>query len=152
MASWSDLQQAEPALAREGQRLLYQYGVGLAFLATIRPDGGPRIHPICPVITDGGLYAFIAPSPKLSDLRRNGQYALHCFLPEDTDDEFYVTGTATEISDPGRCDAVRAACAHSVADDEVLFEFGIERCLLGKYEARGVFPPAYTRWVAPESC
>jgi hypothetical protein len=25
--------------------------VGLAFVATVRPDGGPRVHPMCPVIT-----------------------------------------------------------------------------------------------------
>lgn len=148
MATWADLQRAEPDMAREGQRLLHQFGVGLAFLATIRPDGGPRMHPICPVITDGGLYAFIADSPKLNDLRRDGRYALHSFLPEDTDDEFYLTGAASEISDPRLRASVLAACQHSVSEGEVLFAFDIERCLLARYEARGVFPPTYTRWSA----
>lgn len=150
MATWADLQRAQPELAAEGKRLFYQFGVGLGFLATTRPDGGPRLHPICPVITGGGLYAFINQSPKMRDLRRNGHYALHAFLPEDTDDEFYVTGTAREVTDPNVRERVRGACQHSVADDEVLFEFGISRCLLGTYEARGVFPPTYSRWRAPE--
>jgi hypothetical protein len=149
MAGWGDLEQDSPDLAAEGRRLLYQFGVGLAFLATIRKDGGPRLHPICPVIAEGGLYAFINRSPKLNDLRRNGQYALHFFLPADVDDEFYVTGTAREVSDPQRRESIRSACKHPVADDEVLFEFDIHRCLLAKYEARGVFPPAYTRWGDP---
>jgi hypothetical protein len=37
-----------PARSRRGrQSLLYQFGVGLAFLSTVRPDGGPRLHPLC---------------------------------------------------------------------------------------------------------
>jgi hypothetical protein len=29
-------------LAEAGGALLYNYGLGLGFLATVRPDGGPR--------------------------------------------------------------------------------------------------------------
>jgi hypothetical protein len=47
MARWADLENEAPAIAEKGHALLYQYGIGLAFLATIRGDGGPRLHPIC---------------------------------------------------------------------------------------------------------
>lgn len=151
MATWAELAREEPEMAAAGERLINQYGVGLGFLATIRPDGGPRIHPICPVITDGGLYAFLGESPKLKDIRRNGKYALHAFLPEDNDDEFYLTGTAAEIGDPQRVADVRAACAHSVRDDEILVAFDIQRCMYAEYRERGAFPPTYTRWVAPDA-
>lgn len=58
--------------------MFYEHGLGLGFLATTRPDGGPRVHPICPVLA-GNLYAFIVPGPKLADLRRDPRYryALH---------------------------------------------------------------------------
>jgi hypothetical protein len=66
-----------PDLAGEGRQLFYEHRVGLGFLATVRPDGGPRVHPICPLVTPEGLYGFIVPGPKLKDLRRDSGYALH---------------------------------------------------------------------------
>jgi hypothetical protein len=74
--------------------------VGLGFLATVREDGGPRLHPVCPVIAVEGLYMFVVPSPKRADLRRDGRYALHSYPPEEVDDEFFVTGRAAEVRDP----------------------------------------------------
>ncbi len=40
-ASWAEFAAAMSDMAAAGQRLLYQYGVGRAFLATVRADGGP---------------------------------------------------------------------------------------------------------------
>ena len=62
MISWSDFKAQQPDLARQGADLLYHFGVGLAFLATVRADGGPRLHPMCPLLAETGLYAFIVPS------------------------------------------------------------------------------------------
>ncbi len=77
METWGSFAAVAPALAAMGRHFLYQYGVGLGFLATVRRDGGPRVHPICPILTDGALLALIVPGPKLDDLRRDGRYALH---------------------------------------------------------------------------
>ncbi|HEY5859818.1 MAG TPA: hypothetical protein VIX62_05995, partial [Actinomycetota bacterium] len=66
---WREFSALRPDLADAGKQLLYQFGVGLAFLGTVRADGGPRLHPFCPVIDDG-LFAFIVPSPKRDDLHR----------------------------------------------------------------------------------
>jgi hypothetical protein len=149
MPRWGDFEAAMPEMAAEGQKLFYQFGLGLGFLATIRPDGGPRLHPMCPIVAEGGLYAFIGPSPKLGDLRRNGHYAMHAFPPEAVDDEFYVTGRAVEVGDRDVIAAVRAAYKAPIqSDDEVLFEFHLERALWAKYESRPSWPPAYTRWKA----
>src|SRR5881296_3019808 len=109
MATWAQFETSAPEMAVEGRNLFYQFGPGLGFLATVRPDGGPRLHPICPIITEGGLHAFIVPSPKREDLRRDGRYALHCFPPEETDDEFYVTGRAVEVHDARLREAAVAA-------------------------------------------
>jgi hypothetical protein len=46
--SWAEFAHARPDLGDADRRLLYQFGVGLAFLATVRADGGPRLHPMCP--------------------------------------------------------------------------------------------------------
>ena len=83
MISWKDFQAQQPELARQGAGLFYHYGVGLAFLGTVRADGGPRLHPMCPLLTATGLYAFIVPSPKQRDLHRDGRYAMHSFPLDD---------------------------------------------------------------------
>lgn len=147
MASWAAFEAALPELAAEGKRLIYQYGVGLGFLATVRKDGGPRLHPICPIVAEGGLFAFIVPSPKCRDLQRDGRYALHAFTPENVDDEFCVTGRAAEVADPDLRARVAAAYHARVAPEHVLFAFDIEHCLHAKYRQRGDWPPAYTTWV-----
>jgi hypothetical protein len=147
MATWAEFEAEAPQMAAEGRRLFYQFGIGLGFLATVRPDGGPRLHPICPIVAEGGLYAFIVPSPKCEDLRRDGRYALHSYPPADVDDEFYVTGRVTEVVEAKVRDAVAAAYRGPVHEDDALFTFDLERCLLAKYKQRGDWPPTYTRWV-----
>lgn len=151
MATWQVFAEAMPEMAAAGQALLYQFGPGLGFLATVRRDGGPRIHPICPLIVAGRLVALIIDSPKRADLLRDGRYALHCFPPEQVDDEFSVTGRATAAPDPDLRAAVSAAVqaqGTTHGADDLLFEFDIERALHAAYPARGPgsWPPAYTRW------
>ena len=148
MARWAEFESAMPEMAAEGQRLLYQFGEGLGFLATVRKDGGPRLHPMCPIIANSGLYAFIIPSPKQNDLRRDGRFAMHSFLPVDIDDAFYTTGTAIEILDPEIRQFVNDSYKNAVHENHALFEFHLERCLLTSYRYRGDWPPTYTRWSA----
>lgn len=109
---------------------MQQYGPGFGYLATVRADGGPRVHPVSPVITDEGLFCFVIDSPKRRDLERDGRYALHSFPPEESDDEAYVAGQARPVTDPARvarlADSVRAA----PQVDWRLFEFTVEVAML----------------------
>jgi hypothetical protein len=155
MASWSELERDAPALAGAGRALLYQFGVGLGYLATVRPDGGPRLHPFCPILHEGRLYGLIGHSPKQGDLLRDGRYAIHSFPSPERDDEFYLTGRAAQRGDAALAAAVRRtmnATGATSSGDEALFEFDIERVLLATYKKRGEpdnFPPAYTKWADP---
>src|ERR1700724_3804921 len=99
MARWGDLRSARPDLAEAGQALLYQFSVGLAFLGTVRRDGGPRTHPICPLLANDGLYAFLVPSPKRADLVRDPRYSLHSFPSPQNEDAIYLTGDARRCDD-----------------------------------------------------
>jgi len=156
VATWRDLTEQRPDLAEAGRGLLYQFGVGLGFLATIRLDTGPRVHPMCPILHDDRLLAFIVPSPKLEDLRRDGRYALHCFPPADNEDAFYVTGRARIIDD----DALRAVVAQQFVaerstivvpppgDDQALVELDIDTVLLTRTTGHGDFDPQHTVWKA----
>jgi hypothetical protein len=109
MNRWRELVDRQPELAEAGRTLLYQFGVGLDFLATIRRDGGPRLHPVCPFIVDSGLHLFLIPSLKLDDLHRDGRFALHSYPCADNEDEFYITGPAVFQSDSKSIDQSRAA-------------------------------------------
>ena len=151
MKRWSDFAKERPDLAEAGRALIYQHTVGLGYLATVRADGGPRLHPVCPTIAHGGLYLFILnQSPKIHDLHRDGRYALHSFPCPDGDDEFYVTGRVGVVDD----DAVRhrvyeaytATGAHT--SNDTLFELFVERVLYAKYRERPSFPPDYSKWSA----
>jgi hypothetical protein len=157
MLSWKQFSEVRPDLATLGASLLYEFGsIGLGFLATVRADGGPRVHPICPLLTDEGLYGFIVPGPKLDDLRRDTRYALHCetFPPPRHDDAFYVTGRASERDDPILRAALTDQFLHERQldepwagfDDQALVEFGVERCLVTLTDARDGFPAGHTTW------
>ncbi len=136
--------------------MLYQHGVGLGFLATARPDGRPRVHPMCPLIGDEGLFAFIVPSPKQRDLKKNGAYALHSFPCPANEDAFYLTGRAALVPDADRREAlarqfVAERDAFGVVPpsaDDVLFEFDIESCLLTRTTGHGDPAPNHTVWRA----
>src|SRR2546423_11902756 len=101
MVTWIAFNRERPDLSEAGKALLYQFGVGLAFIATRRQDGRPRLHPICPLLSESGLFAFIIPSPKQADLRRDGVYAMHSFPCPDNEDAFYITGRARLVGDAG---------------------------------------------------
>ena len=149
MATWGEFAEAAPDLAAAGQRLFYQFGVGLGFLATVRNDGGPRLHPMCPMIAGGRIYAFIIPSPKRDDLLRDGRYAMHSFPPKDVDDEFYLSGRAALVSDSVKRAELVAAYHIPVPDDHELFSFDVERALLVTYKHRGDFSPTKRTWRDP---
>ena len=55
MITWTEFEKAQPALATAGRGQLYVYGLGLGFLATVRANGAPRVHPVCPVASPAGL-------------------------------------------------------------------------------------------------
>jgi hypothetical protein len=154
MGSWREFSELRPELAEAGRRLFYQYGVGLAFLATTRSDGGPRVHPMCPIITDDGVFAFIVPGPKRSDLHRDGRYAMHSFPAEENEDAFSVTGRAMQVTDEAtvadlsRRYATERAAAEpppEIATWE-LFSFDVRSCLLTRTVGHGDPEPRHETW------
>lgn len=154
MISWRDFSAQQPELANQGAELLYHFGVGLAFLSTVRTDGGPRLHPICPQLTDDGLYAFVIPSPKRKDLHRDGRYAMHSFPMEDNEDAFYLTGVASYVTNPGIRDQLGRQFAEERSEfampppgaEQHLFEFHLQAALLTRTTGHGDPAPQHTTW------
>jgi hypothetical protein len=127
--AWSRFAGERPAMAEAGAVLLTAFTIG--YLATLRVDGSPRIHPVTVSIHDGRIWIFaIDGSRKAADLRRDGRYALHSFprFPSDegwSDEEFAVGGRADPIVDPEVRSAVRAVHNDSVGDTDWLFELRV---------------------------
>jgi hypothetical protein len=133
MASWSEFAAASPQLAEAIRDLVHQYGPGLGYLATVRADGGPRVHPVSPVITEEGLFCFLIDSPKRRDLERDGRYALHAFPPEDNDDEAYLAGEAHPVTDEAQVDRLAQALNAAPQVDWRLFEFTVEVAMVARH-------------------
>ena len=153
MATWEDMATARPEMeARARELFLVEQPdapgpAGLGYLATVRSDGGPRVHPVSPAVLDGRLYVYVLlSSPKLADLRGDGRYALHSWPKPFTDDgfddeEFYVTGRAISVSDPALHERVSQAVGDR-SESGASFELDIERAM-HKARAGGL---GYTVW------
>ena len=135
--SWEEFAKADPEMAEFGRKLFERNPI--AYLATVRKDGGPRVHPICPAIVQGRLYvSIIGTSPKRHDLNRDGRYVLHS-LPGPNDAEFNIRGRAVQVEDIETLSTIRAAITGTVitTDKDIFFELKIEQAFSAVYENLG---------------
>jgi ribonuclease HI len=128
---WSEFAAVVPEMAEAGERMMRAFTVG--YLATLRPEGGPRVHPVSVSLTGGGLYVFlIAGSRRAQDLVHDPRYALHVFPhapSEDAwdDEEFELEGRVRPVSDPAALRSLRAAHTDSAGPDDAAYELLVER-------------------------
>ena len=125
VATWAEFAGAEPEMAAIGAALLKKHGLG--YLATVRADGSPRVHPVCPFIIDGRVFvATQHTSPKARDQLRDPRYVLH-LLPGEDDEEFRFRGRVRAVTDEAERAMVREHGPHFVTVDDVYFEYDIEQ-------------------------
>ena len=145
--SWKILETRAPEIAAFGKARL---DGKVAYLATIRKDGSPRVHPFTPIIGEGRFFAFMEPtSPKGHDLRSDGRFAIHCSVTDTSGDsgEFIVTGKARPIDDPELRTLATKLCSYKPAERYVLFEFDIESAASTEYKDG---EPVRARWKIDE--
>lgn len=102
MITWEEFEQVDPGLAAFGRERVHRC---VSFIATVRADGSPRVHPVTPWIAAGRLLVRMYPSsPKVADLERDPRYALHSMM--DNDDgiggELSLRGRASRLEDSAR--------------------------------------------------
>ena len=139
MKGWAAFAEVAPEFAEAGKRLLVgDDGVAIAFLATADGTGAPHLSPVCPIFAGGDLYLSASGrTPKVRHLRDNGRFALHAFLGE-SDEEFRVSGVASEVVDPDERSAVHDAIRFAVFDPEdPIFRFWIEAAVWVYWERAG---------------
>jgi len=134
MVTWGTFEERAARVAAFGRE---RVDGRVSFLATVRPDGGPRVHPVTPWIADGRLYVrMYRSSPKAADLERDPRYALHSMM--DNDDgiggEFSLRGSAVRVDDPGQVAAALSAVGEPGTRPLVLFTFGVDSAMTTEYE------------------
>jgi len=139
VASWTDFVADAPDIAARGAVLLAaptqqdaskKSWFGMAFIATVRPDGSPHLSPVCPIVTQGRMFIAAVP-PKRTNLEDNGQFVLHAFLGRD-DAEFQISGHAIPCDFEPYIEAVKKAVEGTgmLSDPdskELIFELDIEQ-------------------------
>ena len=138
MVTWHDFEVAEPEIAAFAVRRL---AGRVAYLATIRPDGGPRVHPVTPIIGAGHLFLFMEPtSPKGRDLQRDSRYALHCGVEDNQggEGEVIVQGRAEFVEAPERRTLAIASSSYQPHDRYILFELFLGQLSITIYEQDGI--------------
>jgi hypothetical protein len=132
----------------------------ISYLATVRADGAPRLHPFCPILAGGRLFAAIPwSSPKGHDLRRDARCVIHA-LPGPEDDELCIRARARDVSSDG---AIRALVVGIVtasgvggmietASHDALFEFDLVRVDVARWLDIGQpgTRPVRRRWAAQQ--
>jgi len=133
MATWGAFETEESELAAFGRERIDRR---VSFLATIRGDGGPRVHPVTPWIVDGHLYVrMYETSPKVADLGRDARYALHSMMDNDEGDggECALRGMAEGVRDPDVVAAAYAAVVELSGPPLVLFELLVDEVVTTTY-------------------
>ena len=124
MATWDEFAAADPEMAAIGTAMLDAQK--LAYLATVRADGSPRLHPVSPFIINGHLIvATPAESPKARDQIRDPRVVIH-LLPGKDDAEFRIRCRAKLIPPGAHRERVVAEGPHYARDEDHLFEYEIE--------------------------
>jgi hypothetical protein len=148
VVSWGRFEADAPDLAALVLELLRRDGIDQAFLATVRGDEAPRIHPVYVGIVDGRLWTF-ASGVKRADLEQDGRYALHPHQDADVPNEAALRGRARKVDDTAERAAVAATWSFTPDDAFGLFELDIESALIGRRDTADEWPPRYTTWRAP---
>lgn len=132
MTTWTEFTQLAPEIAAFGET---RFRRTVSYLGTVRADGGPRVHPVTPILGDS-LYLFMEPtSPKGKDLQRDPRFTLHCAVEDSSggEGEFYVRGTARFSEDPAERAKAVAASSYVPSDRYVLFVLSVDFAFMNQY-------------------
>jgi hypothetical protein len=146
MATWKLFSDSTPELAFFGEQRM---NGKICYLATIRLDGSPRVHPVSPFIADGHLFLHMEPgSPKKHDLLRDSRFALHCSVEDNSGGggEFLIRGRGKLISDAALCTLAFEQAKESGLEPKeryILFELSVEEAMSTIYQDDG---PVRKKW------
>ncbi len=149
MTSWADFVSQAPQLSAYMQLRISDDATGrITYVATVRKDGGPRVHPVKIFPAGDGLFLYMYPeSPKGLDLQRDPRIALHAAVTPNPFEsgELAAWGTTTVITDPQVRTVANAAApfASPPPEENVLYEISLD-LVIGTPVIDG--KPVHLRW------
>lgn len=136
MVRWQIFADRHPELARRGALRLFEFGGGLAFLSTPRPQGEPLLQPVFPLISGGRMFVLRTPT----NIRRRfvesrEAYALEAFPLAGRDmGSFYLTGRCVLVGSPAKQSELARQVRHLGRPDGAVFELLIEWALFSGWD------------------
>lgn len=131
--SWEVFAREEPEMTAFGRERL---DGKVAYIATTRADGSPRVHPVTPIVGDNRLFVFMEPtSPKGKDLMRDSRFALHCSVENNTggEGEFVAAGVSSLVTDPPTREVAARFSSYTPVDRYILFELVVTSAQSTRY-------------------
>jgi hypothetical protein len=128
---WAELMATNPEFATAIRVCLT--GHRHCVLATLRPDGSPRVNGIEPWFSSEDLFLGMMPgSRKAADLDRDGRFALHSApVDEDLQDpDARLRGEAIRVTDAAEIRAFAASLPHSGDEEMDLFRADLTGAVL----------------------
>lgn len=147
--SWARFEGAEPTLGDLG-RSAFAKERGPSFLATVRKDALPRVHPVTPLFTSSHLIVYMYPtSPKGRDLQQDGRFALHSPVRDHdgTGGEFTIRGLGRLIEGTDLAQTVGQE-GYPFKTGFVRYELCVSRATAVNYADDG--QRDIQRWMAPD--
>lgn len=133
MLSWGELQLAAPDIAEFGRQRL---DGKVAYLATLRGNGDPRVHPVTAFLSNTRCFIFAEPdSSKVRDLSRNGKFHLHCAMSDSSGSsgEFQMSGTVVEVREQAFRAEAEANCPFRPSARSILYELRLQEAVATSY-------------------
>ena len=133
METWSELKRAAPDIAAFGRDRL---DGKVAYLATSKTTGKPRVHPVTAILSDQHCFIFAEPdSSKVRDFSFNPLFSLHCAMSDSSGSsgEFQMTGEACQVQDLALREEAEANCTFRPSVRSILFELRVEEAVATSY-------------------
>ena len=108
----------------------------VAYLATTKTSGKPRVHPVTAILSDQHCFIFAEPdSSKVRDFGLNPQFSVHCAMSDSSGSsgEFRMTGEAVQIQDPAMREEAQVNCTFRPSSRSILFELQVEEAIATSY-------------------
>ena len=146
--SWQSLLIEAPEIAEFGQQRI---DGKVAYLATLRKNGLPRMHPVTPVVGGGRCFIFADPgSSKVKNFNLNAEFCLHCGMSDSSGSsgEFQISGIARACTDTASRQIAEAACSYRPASVFKLYELMLSEAVATSYRGGRA---DRRRWLALDS-
>ncbi|MFT7688005.1 MAG: hypothetical protein ACI9FB_003363 [Candidatus Azotimanducaceae bacterium] len=123
--SWRVFSEQAPEIAEFG---LSRIDGKVCYLATIRENDLPRIHPVTALVGDGRCFIFAQPdSSKVRDFQGNSRFNLHCSMSDSSGSsgEFQFSGSAVLNEEKADRALAESICSYRPSGSFLLFELRV---------------------------